>query len=186
MQYPRITYYTKIIDNKNGKVLMESSYSNSRTPLYYGKCSNISHSESEYVIEIAIWNNESAFDANMTRSNVLDAYNCNISVYPNKFGESDNRKDSFFYIRCISDNIENEYEPIWCDTKFDKLVSKINRNNNILLNGDCFIVQTKIILPENEILDPTRHKFKLYFSYDCDMYNKEQKATDKQTIIMSI
>ena len=78
---------------------------------------------------------------------------------------------AFLYGRCYSNNYREEWEPITVNKSLTKIYGTMQSKSEGTLVGfaDHMILQTKIILPANTILENfTRYPFNLVFSYNYD------------------
>jgi hypothetical protein len=171
---PLITYYARIIDNLTGAYV--TNYYNAMDGdfiWYYGKVHQNS-GESEYIVEFDFWNNEPAFNHRQYEKRCLDAYNFKLSIEynkqePNKDNDYTNQlyDYDFLYARIYNEDYRTEWQPISMTKKLDLIGNLSNQKGILLGTGDHSIVQTKLILPANN-LDTNRYFFNLNFNYNFD------------------
>ena len=170
LEAPKMTYYARAMSNLTGKILTDWQLYDASI-WYYGKCNN-NGGESEYIIELDIWNNEPAFNAGSYDYYNADAINCALYINQYDYNNADVFKlGEFVYARCYTSNKREEWQPI---TKSQPLTYIYGNLNNKLVGTiqgktDHCILQTKIIMPENDILQNNqRYMFNLVFSYDYE------------------
>lgn len=170
---PKITYYARVRSNLTGQLITNWQFFDSSI-WYYGKCNSLQGGESEYIIEFDIWNNEPGFNAGMYDVHNKNAISCQLSLEPlnNESGNMELFKlnTPFLYGRCYSNNYREEWEPILMNKPLVKIYGNVSsKSNGILYNADHTILQTKIIMPINSVLqNNVRYPFNLTFSYSYE------------------
>ena len=171
---PKMTYYARIRSNLTGKILTNwQPYDNA--VWYYGICNSLHGGESDYIVEFDIWNNEPGFNAGGYAYHNQNATGCQLSIEP-----IDNSADHlalfklgfpYIFSRCYSTNIRDPWISVTIDKPFTKLYGTVQSKVNGVLMGyaDHMIIQTKIIMPPNALLENyKRYPFNLVFSYSYD------------------
>lgn len=168
---PLITYYAKVIDNLKGydvtnyKNAMDNDFT-----WYYG---NIYNGESEYIIELDIWNNEPAFNHRFYDKHCRNANNIKLSVNISFLQNDEEYTNQSFinsfkdclYVRIYNEDYKDEWRPI---NNSVLLVSNTTNNKGILYGtSDHCIIQTKLCLNNIE-LNPKRYYFNINISYDFE------------------
>ena len=171
---PKITYYVRLRSNLNGQILTNwQPYDNAIW--YYGVCNSLNGGESDYIVELDIWNNEPGFNAGGYAYHNQNATSCQLSIEPvdNSTANLALFKLGFPYIygRCFSTNIRENWESITINKPLTKLYGTVQSKVNGVLIGyaDHMILQTKIIMPPNTTLENyKRYPFNLVFSYNYE------------------
>ena len=180
LEPPKMTYYARIRSNLTGQVLTNWKFFDASL-WYYGKLNADYGGESEYIVELDVWNNEPAFNAGDYSVHNKNAIACRLGIVP--LTTNDDLSDSntildlslfkldqpFFYGRCRTTYTREEWTPITLNKPLTKLYGTNNPNQIGVLygNADHMIIQTKIILPEDSnLLSNTRYPFNLSFEYD--------------------
>ena len=171
IEAPKMTYYVRTIDNLTGVHISEwASYETSIW--YYGKCNSTFGSESEYVVEFDIWNNEPAFNAGNYAYKNADAVNCRLNVTLNTIENSDTLfklAEPWFYCKCLTTDYKMQYRPVSNTSYFKEISGNVNPAlvGTLQGNSDHTILQTKLIIPKNDVLSTeTRYAFNIVFYYD--------------------
>lgn len=165
---PRITIYGKVLDNKTQSLIKGYHEWTGNSVWNYGEVNGINGGESPYVIELDIWNNEPAFNGLSGNDVVADATNCKLTVWNNdNCVDSSTMKDAygnfFMKVRCITKDINSQYQQVAGPTMFSNLRGNVGNGVNPNLTesdlqgrlqgvhgGDHTIIQTKIVLPDNQ------------------------------------
>ena len=168
LELPRITYYARVRSNLNGQLLTDWKFFD-ETTWFYGKCNSLEGSESQYIIELDIWNNEPSFNAGTYDIHCKTAYNCQVGIAPLNEENIDLFKAiPFLYGRCYTNNVREEWEPITISSPLTNIYGTSTSQKQVLVgNADHMLIQTKIIMPPNDILnDYTRYPFNVTFMYE--------------------
>lgn len=167
---PKMTYYVRIRSNLTNQILTNWKFFDASL-WYYGRINTISGGESEYIVELDIWNNEPAFNAGDYAVHNKNAINCRLNVIPLLNNQTDLfiLNSPFLYGRCISTYKLESWTPITLNEPLTKLYGTTNPNQLGVLFGcaDHMLIQTKIVIPPNSQLTPQyKYPFKLNFQYD--------------------
>ena len=169
---PKMTYYARVRSNLTGQLLTNwKTYDSSIW--YYGKCNALEGGESEYIVEIDIWNNEPAFNAGEWDAHNQSATSCRLTLSPlsNQDLSLFKLSSPFLYARCFTTNTREEWTGVKPNEPLRKIYGNVNSVQNGVLfgNADHAILQTKIILPPNSELEHhQRYPFNLKFSYNYE------------------
>lgn len=174
LEPPKITYYARIRSNLTGQILTNwQSYDTSIW--YYGQCNSLYGGESDYILELDIWNNEPSFNAGEYAYHNQNATNCQLTIEPLNNNTENlklfNLNYPYIYGRCYSTNTRESWESITIHKPLTKLYGTLQSNQLGVLIGyaDHMIIQTKIIMPANTILDHfRRYPFNLLFTYSYE------------------
>ena len=170
MEAPKMTYYVRIRSNLTGQILTNWKFFDASL-WYYGKINTISGGESEYIVELDIWNNEPAFNAGDYNVRNKDAYSCQLGVEPINDDLSLFKLDTpFLYGRCCSTYKLEEWSPITLNSPLTHVYgTNYSKDIGTLIgNSDHCLIQTKLIIPPSILNEHTRYPFKLTFSYLYD------------------
>ena len=162
---PRMTYYTRVVDNLTGEQVMGWVSTARNKDIFYGNVDAEAGGESDYIIEYDIHNNETyAWDANGPTYTCMDAINC--ALYIEMTSECRNLCP-FFYARCITLHPEAEWEAITAQhPKFTNIQGLCSPDFGVILgSGDHAIIQTKIRLKRGSSICLDQYGFMLRFSY---------------------
>lgn len=168
MLAPRMTYYARVLDNVTKKQVVPFTSIKNNNLWYFGKCNGTLGGESQYIIELDIWNNEPAFNAGTYDVHVADATNCKLTVISDQNASAlFDLDEPFMYARNITLNNNEDFKGI---KDYDIMLDKIGRHDNSIIkgNGDNALIQTKIKIPSNSQLKSKRHNFALTFYYDFE------------------
>ena len=169
---PKMTYYARIRSNLTGQILTNWQYYDTSI-WYYGICNSLEGGESEYIIEFDIWNNEPGFNAGTYDVHNKVARACQLSIEPIDASEEQMqlfKTIPFLYGRCYVNNTREEWQPITMNNPLTLIYGNVkSEEQGIIFNTDHTILQTKIILPANEILNEhQKYMFQLKFSYSYE------------------
>lgn len=171
LEAPKITYYARVKSNLTGQLITNWQFYDASV-WSYGKCNYIHGGESDYIIELDIWNNEPAFNPGTYDYHNKNAIDCKLLVEPmsNDEGQLELFKLGFpfLYGRCYTNRYRDEWQPITISKPLTKIYGNTNSADTGIIYGsaDHTILQTKIIMPANDILmENVRYPFNLIFSY---------------------
>ena len=170
MEAPKMTYYVRIRSNLTNQILTNWKFFDASL-WYYGKINTNFGGESEYIVELDIWNNEPAFNAGDFNTRNKDAYNCKLGIEPLSDDLTLFKIDpAFLYGRCCSTHKLEEWTPISLNEPLTHIYGTNNPNNiGVLIgNADHCLIQTKLILPKMDLQSHQRYPFKLTFHYLYD------------------
>lgn len=166
---PRITIYGKVLDNKTQSLVKGYHEWRANSIWNYGEINGIVGGESPYVIELDVWNNEPAFNGLSGTDVVSDATNCRLTVWnDDNLNNSSELKDShgnfFMNVRCITQDNSAQYQQVSGPTMFSDIRGNVGSGVNTSLTesdlngrlqgvhgGDHAILQTKIVIPNNQL-----------------------------------
>lgn len=170
---PRITYYAKVIDNLTNTDITSYKNAMDNALWYYGKIDSSLGGESQFVVEFDIWNNEPSFNHRTFDAHCSDANNVKLNVEFNSNRKNDEEFASnlyntdFFYARSLTSGFD-DFIPVNNKKQLD-ISGNLNPNKNMLSGeGDHCIVQTKIKLDNNTLIENGRYNFNLVLSYDFE------------------
>lgn len=184
---PRITVYARILDNKDENVLRgyEDAYKNN--VWFFGQMSGMNSSESPYVMEFDIWNNEPALNGLQSISVVSDATNCRLTAWDNEEKKTvDNIRHfngtdyiNFVHARCVTHDFTKSFVPIGGTREYSEIFGNALDNTKpeskgvLSGRGDRTKIQAKIILPSRSDQGTTtivsgERKFVFAFHYDFE------------------
>lgn len=167
MDGPRMTYYTKTLDNIDNHQLLGYASTAKNKKLYYGKCNGLTGGESQFVVEFDIWNNEPAWDGGTPQIICSNAFNCHMTIDM----QSETRNLSpFFYARCTTYDLNSEFSDISMNHKtfYDIQGNSSDEYGVILGVSDHATIQTKIKLRANSKVTQEQYKFALNFLYNYE------------------
>ena len=177
MLVPIITYYARVLDNITGDQVLPYTDNVRNNTWYYGKCYSWG-GESQYIVEYDIWNNEPAFNAGSGYHHCPDAFNIRLEVWPDSKREYSTEglfalNVPFMSARNVTTEYESEFEGILYDHKpmpiVGESVTMKGSNENILSGGgDHCVIQTKLVIPENDVIKKGRNKFVIALLYDFE------------------
>lgn len=170
-----MTYYARVIDNITNKEVLGWLDTYHSRNWYYGKVSSFG-GESQYVVEIDIWNNEPAWNSGTYDEKCADATNCRFTVWADNECRAKNTPlfsldKNFMFARCITNDYKSKFNTfIRNDYMFKDIVGNVNPNKIGVIHGNCdhAILQTKIILPEATNLESDKYNFIMAFYYDYE------------------
>ena len=173
-QPPAITIYHRTIDNVTGQEIDEYKLIGKRSNFHYGTLSGIDGGESEYVVEIDVWNNEPALYGGMFTADISSANNCTFKAWDNENLNSSykirNLVDNKSYVvaRCVTRDFP-DFKPICGNVSLapDNLYGTVLADSGVLSGqhgGDHMKIQTKISVPPNTF--PGFKSFVFEFSYE--------------------
>lgn len=171
---PKITYYARAIDNITGQSLSNWSDATKNSLWYFGKCNGFTGGESEYTIEIDIWNNEPAFNAGMYNFTNNDAINCKFTAEENATTNSPELfklVNPVVHARQINNGYKEKFKPIKDTLMLEDITGNANPNLKGVIQGcsDHAMLQVKIVLPEGiNLQDRLRYGFNLVFYYEYE------------------
>ncbi len=163
--FPRMTYYTRMIDNITGDCVLSWVSTSRVKDIFYGDVDGMNGGESEYIVEYDIHNNETyAWNGGGPEVTCMDAENC--KLYVEIPGECRNLCP-FLYVRCITYNPEAEWEALDCQhPEFSTIQGMCSPDfGTILGTGDHAIIQTKIKLKKGSNICKLQYNFQLRFTY---------------------
>ena len=174
MNPPRITMYSRVLDNITMKEIESYKLVTPRSNFHFGRINGLYGGESSYVVEFDIWNNEMAFDSFDMAITVSDAINCTFSAWDNQsfrtanFIKSEDTLTPYVQARCVTPHYQ-DFQPIAGTLCFpsEKLFGFISTTPGLLKGqpgGDHFVVQTKIVLPSG--VSPSVNNFVFGFQYN--------------------
>jgi hypothetical protein len=172
---PAITVYYRTIDNVTHEEVDGYKLLNSKSHFHYGKISGIDGGESQFIVELDIWNNESAFYGGMQTYDVLDATSCKFSAWDNENLNSSmsirNPVDNRPYVmaRCVTRDF-SDFKAIAGRVSLasENLYGTINSESGILSGqhgGDHMKIQTKISIPSNTLSSFKNFVFDFSYNY---------------------
>lgn len=179
LEPPRITIYTRILSNIDGRELEKYTDIKTTTPrqLNFGAINCITGGESPVIIEFDIWNNEPAFAAGLRPDRVSDAENCTFTAWDDDTCSSSTniKKDisvdtSYIYARNISKGYNVPFKPIAGANGIHSsdILGNVDVSRPGVLSGqpggDHTKIQTKIVIPPNT--RPNLTNFVFCFEYN--------------------
>lgn len=167
MAYPRMTYYTRMIDNADGHQILGFTSTVRNKKIYYGRANGLLGGESEYIIEYDIWNNEPGCDGGTPQTIAQNASNCRLKI---TIPPASRDIQPFLYARCITLDPKSEFKAI---SLSDREFKDIQGNSSdvygtILGVTDHATIQTKIKLKPNSNIKNHQYSFTLDFLYNYE------------------
>lgn len=165
--YPRMTYYTRLLDNVDGHQLLGWASTSMNKKIYYGKCNGLKGGESEYVVEFDIWNNEPAWDGGTPQTIAQNATNCRLEI---EIPPESRNLSPFLYARCTTLDVKSDFKDISMSHKEFKEIqgNASDEYGTILGVSDHATIQTKIKLRENSLIKQSQYSFNLNFLYNYE------------------
>lgn len=174
MEAPKMTYYARVRSNLTGQVMTNWQFYDTSI-WYYGRCNSLEGGESDYIIEFDIWNNEPGFNAGTYDVHNKNALSCKLSIEPinNNAGQLELFKLGFPFLqgRCATNREREEWQSITISNPLTKIYGNVQSSQRGVLfgNADHTILQTKIVMPANTILENNvRYPFNLIFTYNYE------------------
>lgn len=167
MTVPRMTYYTRLLDNIDGHQLLGYASTARNKKIYYGKCNALIGGESEYVVEFDIWNNEPAWDGGTPQTISQNAANCHLEI---NIPPETRNLSPFLYARCITLDVNSEFKEVSMSHKtfYDIQGNSSDEYGTILGVSDHATIQTKIKLRKNSLVSKQQYDFTLDFLYNYE------------------
>jgi len=165
---PRMTYYTKMIDNVDGHQVKGYASTARSKRVYYGRVDALRGGESQYVITWSIWNNEECWDAGTPLQTVQNAINCRLQI---AIPEECRDLSPFLYARCVTFNAEAEFKPLGMGNRtYTDIRGLATDEHGVILGtgGDHADIETKIRLGKCCTCRKARYSFELDFLYNFD------------------
>jgi hypothetical protein len=172
---PRVTVYSRIIDNITGEQIEGYKLVNRKSNFHFGRINGISGGESSVIIEFDIWNNEPAIMAGMGTHGVQDATECKFTAWDNNsLTSSKNIEDHssfvpYVHARSVT-QFQDDFQPIG-GTRYlpsEKIYNSVSNIPGFISGqpgGDHTKIQTKIVLPINQKPEHKNFVFEFSFNY---------------------
>ena len=162
-----MTYYTRMLDNINGKQMLGWESCAKNKSIYYGECNGLIGGESQYIIEFDIWNNEPGWDGASPQTTAQNAVNCRLR---NKIPPKSRDLNPFLYARCITYDPQSEFTDIsMSHPEFKNIQGNASDVYGAILGvQDHATIQTKIKLKENSMIKDHQYHFSLDFLYNYE------------------
>ena len=167
MIFPRMTYYTRVLDNIDGHQLLGQASTKNNKEIYYGQVNALKGGESQYMVEFDIWNNEPAWDGGTPQMTAQNAVNCHLEiVIPSQC----RNLSPFLYARCTTYDIKSEFKDISMShpSFYDIQGNASDIYGAILGVSDHATIQTKIKLRPNSNIAKHQYHFNLNFVYNYE------------------
>jgi len=167
MVYPRMTYYSRLLSNEDGRQLLNYASTVHNKQLYYGRVNGLKGGESDYVVEFDIWNNEPAWDGGTPQVIAQNAMNCRLRI---NIPPESRDINPFFYARCTTYDVESEFEEVSMKHREFKNIqgSASDQYGTILGVSDHATIETKIKLRPNSMIKQHQYNFTLDFLYNYE------------------
>lgn len=164
---PRMTYYTRVIDNVDGHQVFGYASTAKNKKLYYGKVDGLRGGESEYIVEFDIWNNEPAWDGGTPILVVQNAVNCRLTI---DIPPESRDLSPFLYARCTTLDPEGSFNDLSMGRRtFTAVRGNVSDElGTILGTSDHATIQTKIKLRKNSTVKYSQYQFALNFEYNYE------------------
>jgi len=163
--YPRMTYYTRVVDNQTGEQVFPWLSTSRNKNIFYGCVDAINGGESDFIVEYDIYNNEPyAWDGQGASLTAMNAVECNLYI---DFSSECRNIGNFFYCRCVTYDPHAEWEAITpAHPKYTKIQGAASPDFGTILGvGDHAVIQTKLMLKKNTTICKEMYNFQLRFSY---------------------
>lgn len=135
-----MTYYVRIRSNLTGQILTNWKFFDASI-WYYGKINAIHGGESEYIVELDIWNNEPSFNAGDYNTRNKDAYSCQLGIEPI---QSESIKNTVLQVnrdnyQTVKAYIQNDSKDNFSDNNFENdSILALFKLDQPFLYGRCF------------------------------------------------
>ena len=164
---PKMTYYTKVVDNLTGEQIFGYVSTVKNKTLYYGSVDGLNGGESQYSVFFDIWNNEPGWSGGTPLQIAQDATNCKLRI--NIPAESRDI-NPFLYARCTTADLQGPFESLNMGRReFDGIKGNMSKDMGVILgSGDHATIQTKIKLKPGLSICRAQYAFELVFSYNFE------------------
>lgn len=164
---PRMTYYTRVVDNVTGEQVLGYASTAKNKKMYYGRVDGLNGGESEYIVEFDIWNNEPAWDGGTPMLIAQNAVNCKLTV---DIPAESRNLSPFLYARCTTLDPKGNFNDLSMGRRtFSAIKGNVSDElGTILGTSDHATVQTKIKLKGGSIVKHPQYQFGLTFEYNYD------------------
>ena len=165
--FPRMTYYSRVLDNVDGHVLLSWASTSQNKKIYYGRCNGMIGGESEFMVEFDIWNNEPAWDGGTPQMIAQNAANCRLRI---TIPPESRDLNPFFYARCITYDLNSEFQAVDMAHRELKDIqgNASDEYGSILGVSDHATIQTKIKLKKDSLVKQPTYQFTLDFVYNYE------------------